>query len=328
MTTSRPNILELHIRHFLHEAIERGRTKKEDMKRNLLIQLSSKILSHEKDVIIDRCKKYLDELSNHLKKLSSTVVRIDIESTSRVIIDVSGPMGWLIDEIGLAWDPVLDAPYISSSSLRGVFRHSSIVIFTETLISSQKLALDKALKMARFITDVLFGSPSGAVQPPAHISMFCLTDAYPVSAEPGSSLVDPDVLSPHYSLTEKTFKEHEVSPTPIVFLTLPPKMIMRFFVYPNYRISKEIGKAMKQPYPESLSVILEKISSSSDTSTAEKSCKECIEILKNIKTEETFEQLLKDIVSNAVSNIGLGGKTSSGYGYFRIKSFEVGGEEW
>ncbi|MHA1595640.1 MAG: type III-B CRISPR module RAMP protein Cmr6, partial [Candidatus Baldrarchaeia archaeon] len=194
------------------------------------------------------------------------------------------------------------------------------------LISSQRLTLDKALKTAHFFTDILFGSPSGTLQPPSHISVFCLTDAYPVSAGSGVSLVDPDVLTPHYSPVEKTFEEHRVTPTPIVFLTLPPGITMKFFVYPNYRISKKVSEIIKHPYSSSLSAMLEEIILSSGDTLAREMCEEYVKILKNIKSEESLEQLLKSIINNAVSIIGLGGKTSSGYGYFKVKRFKMGGE--
>jgi len=54
------------------------------------------------------------------------------------------------------------------------------------------------------------------------------TDAYPVSYM--AHLLEPDVITPHYSVAELAFSEPEASPTPIVFPTITPNTVLRFIV--------------------------------------------------------------------------------------------------
>jgi CRISPR-associated protein Cmr6 len=112
-------------------------------------------------------------------------------------------------EIAISWDPVLNLPYIPSSSLKGAVRAWLEV------------------NNVRRIDGVDIGDVFGrAGEKEAHISLAVFTDAYPVSCV--NKLIEPDVISPHYK--GEDIAEVDANPVPLVFPTIAPGTTMKFIL--------------------------------------------------------------------------------------------------
>uniref|UniRef100_A0A7J2U137 Type III-B CRISPR module RAMP protein Cmr6 n=1 Tax=Ignisphaera aggregans TaxID=334771 RepID=A0A7J2U137_9CREN len=111
--------------------------------------------------------------------------------------------------MAIAWDPLLNLPYIPASSLKGTAR--------------AWLELNNYKSIEGVDLDDIFGS---STREKAHISLAIFTDAYPVSCL--NRLVEPDVITPHYS--GDNIAEVDVNPTPLVFPTIAPGVTMKFIL--------------------------------------------------------------------------------------------------
>jgi CRISPR-associated protein Cmr6 len=181
-----------------------------------------------RDFNCENIRDLLENANNYIQNLYKefinsgafeAVYMLDARLTSRLIINTSNP--FLPLEVSLAWDPVLNLPYIPSSSIKGVSR-SWIKLYIGSSIDGVSL-------------DSIFGSEPGAPEKEKHASLVVFTDAYPVSCL--SKLIEPDVITPHYRSVELKITEPEVTPTPIVFPTIAPGTIMRFIVAFKYGYS-------------------------------------------------------------------------------------------
>ncbi|MEM4639450.1 MAG: type III-B CRISPR module RAMP protein Cmr6 [Thermofilum sp.] len=147
-------------------------------------------------------------------------------TASRAVIGAGGSFGKVPFELGLSFDPILNVPYIPASSLKGAFRH----------------ALEEM--RGRDVARLLFGGEreEGVVG---------VTDAYPVGilkefqgrSEKGSvvRLLEPDVLSPHYPETKGLETELDVKPKPVVFATIAPGVVFKFYLYYNRVLRAKLG---------------------------------------------------------------------------------------
>lgn len=165
--------------------------------------------------LLDSAANYLDGLYKELEKnvgsLYSAVFAIDVRLVSRLLVYTRNPL--LPLEVSLAWDPVLNLPYVPSSSIKGAVR-SWIELYVGKSVEGVSL-------------EEVFGSePESKGERRSSLAIF--TDAYPVSC--ATYLIEPDVITPHYSVAELAFAEPEASPTPIVFPTIAPNTILRFIV--------------------------------------------------------------------------------------------------
>jgi CRISPR-associated protein Cmr6 len=165
--------------------------------------------------LLDSAANYLDGLYKELEKgvgsLYSAVFAIDMRLVSRLLVYTRNP--FLPLEVSLAWDPVLNLPYIPSSSIKGAVR-SWIELYVGKSVEGVSL-------------EEVFGSEPGSVGG-GRSSLVIFTDAYPVSCT--AYLIEPDVITPHYSVAELAFTEPEALPTPIVFPTIAPNTVLRFIV--------------------------------------------------------------------------------------------------
>jgi len=170
----------------------------------------------------DRCKEvfirnrnYLSMLKKHYKSVGRLVIECRAKTFSRLLCDTSSPFLWIPDEIGLAWDPILDTPVIPASEIKGVL--SAVMQFhNETLLR-----------------DLLFGGSIPCKQSKTIKSIIDITDAYPVS---GTSLLERDVMTPIYA---KNIEEHLALPTPINFYVISPGVEFEFLILIDiYRFKK------------------------------------------------------------------------------------------
>jgi CRISPR-associated protein Cmr6 len=165
--------------------------------------------------LLDNAANYLFNLYKEMERsvgsIYSAVFAIDARLVSRLLVYTKNP--FLPLEISLAWDPILNLPYIPSSSIKGAVR-SWIELYVGKSLDGVSL-------------EEIFGSEPGrgGVR---RAGLVIFTDAYPVSCM--AYLLEPDVITPHYSVAELAFSEPEASPTPIVFPTIAPNTVLRFIV--------------------------------------------------------------------------------------------------
>jgi len=180
-----------------------------------------------------RISEILTETSKRLDTIASSLAEthhifdMRLTTDSRLVIDTRNPIFPL--EISIAWDPMLNVPFIPSTSLKGRAR---------AYFELNNVEVD-GLK-----TYELFGTQSSE-------GVVLFTDAYPVSCR-GKHLVEPDVLTPHYSEARYAIDEASASPVPIVFLTVSPRVTFRFLIAidkkfkaeTSVKVANEISKAL------------------------------------------------------------------------------------
>ncbi|MEM3465878.1 MAG: type III-B CRISPR module RAMP protein Cmr6 [Candidatus Jordarchaeales archaeon] len=214
---------------------KKGRYGKEDYKRELTDWIYKKV-NERKENICSRCEKHLEVLKAAYASAGKHVVTCDITSTSRVIVDISSPFAWLIDEVGLAWDPLLDAPIISG--IKGAVRAAA-----EWMDNAQ-------------LVEALFGK---AKEKEAHLSLLSFTEAYPVKS--GNELIVRDVITPMYSLERGTVEEHRAEPTPVNFIAINKGVKFRFLVILNSdyeELTSGVKSLLGENYPQNVVSKLEK----------------------------------------------------------------------
>ncbi len=192
----------------------------------------------------DRIKSLLEESRRHVVEVyerarsifgSSFLIVGRLES--RLLVHTRSPT--LPLDISLAWDPVLNLPYIPASTVKGVVRS----YLTMNNVTVEGLSVDDLLGEAGRL---------------AHVGYIVFFDAYPVGCE--RTLVEPDVITPHYSEVEGRVDETSVEPRPIVFPTIAPGTTIYFPVAVNVNLArrlKEKGKVAKLAEGDTVNKVLE-----------------------------------------------------------------------
>lgn len=194
----------------------------------------------------DRVKGLLEESRRHVVEVyerarsifgSSYLIVGRLES--RLLVHTRSPT--LPLDISLAWDPVLNLPYIPASTVKGVVR----AYLTMGSVTVEGLSVDDLLGEAGKL---------------AHVGYTVFFDAYPVGCE--KTLVEPDVITPHYSEVEWRVDETSAKPRPIVFPTIAPGTTIYFPVAINVSLAKRLkgkSEAAKLAEGDAVSKILEHI---------------------------------------------------------------------
>ncbi|MEM2922354.1 MAG: type III-B CRISPR module RAMP protein Cmr6, partial [Candidatus Bathyarchaeia archaeon] len=177
-------------------------------------------------------------------------------------------------------DPTLNVPYIPGSTIKGAVRAG---VFD--LLLKQKASKEDVERECKR----LFGDNESA-------SLIGFTDAYPVKKGEKGYLLYPDVMSPHYK--SDTATELDVSPTPIIYLTIAPGTQFQFYLF--YKRERGGGEKKRQ-----LSV-------------------------KDSQDSDLAETPVQDLSRLGILDRGLlysfyrgvGAKTSVGYSRFEILSYE------
>jgi len=164
----------------------------------------------------EKVKKYFDSLKEILKSLKYTIVDVEITTRTRALIGVSTSLGRLIFDSGISFDPYMNLPYIPASEIKGIVRS-----YIEGKLGEQD-------------AEEIFGNEEmeGNVN---------FTDAYPIRSE--NFLFVPDVITPHYN---KKKSEADAEPTPVIHLTIAPKVTFRFLIY--YK-REDVGKPICDSLP-------------------------------------------------------------------------------
>lgn len=213
-------------------------SSKEDYKTKLAGWLIKKV-NENSDKICGRGKSYLDILEKEYISAGKHIASCEMTSTSRVIADVSSPFAWLIDEVGLSWDALLDTPTLPG--IKGAVRAAA-----EWLADTQKV-------------EAIFGK---AGETEAHFSLLAFTEAYPVKPPNDKKILVRDVITPIYSLERGEIEEHQAKPTPIQLLAVNRGVTFRFLIILNSDYKTLVEKACKalkvDDYPQGIKAELEK----------------------------------------------------------------------
>ncbi len=158
------------------------------------------------------------------------VVDARLVEGSRLLVGGSSGVLQAVFEVGMAWDYVLDLPYIPGSSLKGAMRASA-----QALLGGDYKGL----------LDSVFGPETESKKKFAG----CLEvfDAYPVEAPRG--LLDVDVITPHYYKGgEVRSSELEVQPMPLVHVSVAPGTVFRFVVAHRCpdRVLQQLSQALRE----------------------------------------------------------------------------------
>lgn len=195
---------------------EKNKSKDIKDKKSLFKKEIAELVSKNFKLKDEKAKEYFDNLRETLKKLRYTVVDVEITTRTRALIGVSTSLGKLIFDSGISFDPYMNLPYIPASEIKGIVRS-----YIEDRLGEQE-------------AEEIFGDEEreGNVN---------FTDSYPVKAE--NFVFVPDVITPHYNMKRS---EMDAEPTPIIHLTIAPKVTFRFLIY--YK-REDLGKPICDTLP-------------------------------------------------------------------------------
>ena len=192
---------------------ERPRRERELLER--LCKMSSGSLQH--------VRERLDQVKEALLRSGYRVKLCRVQTESRAVVGTASAFGKVLFEVGLSFDPILNVPYIPASTLKGAFRH----------------ALEELAGPGEAVR-VFGGEAKRGQQTIREAGLVGVTDAYPVS--PDRRLLDPDVLTPHYSRGgEAVEMEIDVEPVPVVFAAIAPGVEFEFYIYYNKALWRLLG---------------------------------------------------------------------------------------
>jgi len=299
MVNDYKNLYEIYLRkavglllYYNFEAKEKKTEYKDELANFIIKEVNEKSTD-----IFKNNEKYLSVLKDNLIATGKIVKEIQFVSVSRVLVDTSSPFGWLIDETGLAWDPLLNTPYIPSTEVKGAI--SAVVEF------------EKDNKKLR---DLLFGSTKEST----HKSLVDFSHAYPIAC--GTNLIEREVITPIYGGEPPRIKEYEATPTPIQFLVITLNVAFKMFlIIDRPRLSSLLGTYKK--------IILKSSRLNNRERIVQRLIEDLIRELKinknpqDVLEEEIIKELeekLKLYIKEAIERWGIGAKTSSGYGRFKM----------
>ena len=236
--------------------------------------------------------KILENTHQALLNCGYELRSVKIKAISQVIIGGSETFGEIPFEVGLYFDPILNIPYIPGSTIKGAVRSATFDLLYRQKRNKSKSDTE-AKKEAEDDCRRIFGGPIGEDQSAGLVGF---TDAYPIKKGEGGYLLYPDVMSPHYKSDTNT--ELDVSPTPIIYLTIAPGTQFQFYVF--YR--RERGKNEKKRQLA--------IGNSQDADLAE------------TPVQNLNELGIVDLGILYSFYRGVGAKTSVGYSKFEILSYE------
>lgn len=202
---------------FLMESIEINKQKSRDievneLERRLLELLVNKVNKELKDRIIF-VQRLIDNTKEALMKNCNFVIDIEAKTLSRLLVNTANGLGHTVFEVGVAFHPILNLPYIPSSSIKGSLRN--YIHFTDK---------DK---------EKIFGDQEKA-------GYLIILDAYPSSFN--NNLLEADVTTSIYG---ENIEEHKAKPNPIIYPCIGKGVKFRFVLGISNRVDKEIEGQLK-----------------------------------------------------------------------------------
>ncbi|MEM3383863.1 MAG: type III-B CRISPR module RAMP protein Cmr6 [Nitrososphaerales archaeon] len=239
------------------------------------------------EYIIKRAELPKREINQILENIQQALLSCDYEVRSvqiRVIslalIGGSQTFGEIPFEVGLYFDPILNVPYIPGSTIKGAVRAGVFDLLFKRGASKEEAEIE----CKRF-----FGDNESA-------GLVGFTDAYPIDKSENGYLLYPDVMSPHYK--SDTATELDVSPTPIIYLTIAPGTKFQFYLF--YKKERGSGEKKRRLI----------IGNSQDSDLAE------------VPVQDLGKLGILDLGLLYSFYRGVGAKTSVGYSRFEVLSYE------
>jgi len=142
--------------------------------------------------LLKSSKRWVDEVIDSI--VGKAVLIYNIEALRRIIIHVTNP--YMPLQIGVAWHPILNLPYIPSTSIKGVVR-GYMEEYRQSVCgySYRRLLGDRDRE-----------------------GILTFFDAVPISCR--DRLIDVDIINPHYPEAEGIVDEVRVRPRPLIFPTI------------------------------------------------------------------------------------------------------------
>jgi CRISPR type III-B/RAMP module RAMP protein Cmr6 len=135
--------------------------------------------------------------------------------------------------------------------------------------------------------EALFGASEGASKGVGGIVVF---DAYPLEPGAGGMFIIGDVLTPHYSVTAKLSSELDVKPNPVRGVSIAEGTLFLFMV------------GIDEDY------VLERFGDKRSM---------CLAGARNVAV------LVLSLLLSALERVGVGGKATRGYGFFRVEGLKL-----
>ncbi len=227
---------------------------------------------------INVTKEITKELVNGVRGLGYGLVVVDGRVEYRALPGMGA--GAPVVNFMPLWHPVLDVPWFPGSSIKGVLRAAYREYLGELGVSGE---------CVEFCEELVFGS-TGYRGVRGHAGLIVVFDALPVECGFNGGLLEADVITPHYQGDRYIETELDVEPTPILGLAIARGTVFRFIVgfAENPRVRELVfeDRCVSQCFPYSTSGKL------------------------------ITAKLLYNVVRKALTEIGLGAKTTRGYGYF------------
>ncbi|MEM2351498.1 MAG: type III-B CRISPR module RAMP protein Cmr6 [Thermoproteota archaeon] len=203
--------------------IEKAKEEKEgaEKKREILEYIIKRAEPLNKEI-----NQILENTRQALLRCSYEVRSVKIKAISSALVGGSETFGKIPFEVGLCFDPILNVPYIPSSTIKG-----AVLAGAFDLLFKHKSSEEEAERECKR----LFGDNESA-------GLIGFTDAYPIEKGENGYLLYPDVMTPHYK--SDTATELDASPTPIIYLTIAPGTKFQFYIF--YRRERGSGEKKRR----------------------------------------------------------------------------------
>ncbi|MDW8063784.1 MAG: type III-B CRISPR module RAMP protein Cmr6 [Candidatus Caldarchaeum sp.] len=232
-TEDTPNLFSLSsvaaikINNAFEETEKRGSSEgKEELKR----RVAEKLAKFSSQVDLNRVRGWLDEIKRAYRALGFSVIDLTAKLTYKGLVGAGSGFGHTAFEVGLAFDPILNVPYMPGSGIKGAARAAA-----ELFMNGDRV-------------EMFFGDDS--------VGRLDFHDAYPVQAGVRGYLLVPDVMTPHYSRGgQDILGEDKAHLTPIPFMAIAPETTFRFLIADrkgNLSDAKEVVRAVAVAFSNGL----------------------------------------------------------------------------
>jgi len=219
------NLLSVAIAHGSHLLIRKGELKSGDEEKErekegyerdkrefleFLVKNGSEYFKSKKNEI----EQYLNDLKGYLElylKGLGVVREVEMRLSNRGVFGVGSMFGQIPFEVGLYMHPYFNVPYIPASSIKGAIRSA---------YNNLKAANAEKWKESKEDKEI-FGDEYSA-------GLIGFTDALPIELGENGYVLYPDIINPHY---KEAKNEMDVSPNPVIYLTVAPGTVFKFFIY-------------------------------------------------------------------------------------------------
>jgi len=188
MSSPQGNLLLTAIKDYINKLKESSTLTINHTKRDAKKDVMKNLVSFNFDLKTNLVQSYIRDIEEALKKSNMCFITLTFKTLRKFI------SGWsaiyFITEAPLAWDLILDIPYIPGSSIKGIVRD----YFDELTGNSE-------------LTSYIFGDKN-------EVGKVLFFDAYPTS---GNNILTYDIINPHYKNVDN---EYEVTPLPVKFLVI------------------------------------------------------------------------------------------------------------